>query len=465
MKGRVYRRGGTWSYRFDIDPDPLTGRRRQTSKGGFRTEREAWQACRAAMRDYERGRYVRQSRRTVEEALSEWLERIRHSLKPSMARHWQDYMAYYVVPHIGRRLVQEVDGSVCDALYARLLAEGRIKAKPRSGSKPVPVHSRRFSATGRALPCRPYRYDDVRCYRVHAADDPLLGQPIAARPRKPGAADRTGRRPRPGLEPKTVVNTHRMLHRAWEDFTAWGWARRNVVGDAHPPYVPRKGRKVWSVAQLRVFLERARHDRFFALWVLEATSGMRRSELAGARIDGFDFEAGTLTLERTRVVVDGQVVESDGKTENAQRIVVLDPLTLTLLRSHVEMLSRERAEFGSGYHDSGLLFCWEDGRPVHPDTITSRFRKIVESAGLPKINLHDVRHSYASAGRDAKIDWKALSERIGHSDVAFTMRQYVQTDLEVHRQVATALAELILDGVMPVTEPPAVRGNGPDAAI
>jgi len=213
-----------------------------------------------------------------------------------------------------------------------------------------------------------------------------------------------------------------------------------------------------------MFLERAHQDRFFALWVLEATSGMRRSELAGARIDDLDFEAGTLTLECTRVVVDGQVVQSDGKTENAQRIVVLDPLTLTLLRSHAGMLSRERAEFGSGYADSGLLFCWEDGRPVHPDTYSSRFRKIVESAGLPKINLHDVRHSYASAGRDAKIDWKTLSERIGHSDVAFTMRQYVQTDLEVHRQVATALAELILGGVIAAPDSPAPRRDGPGAA-
>ena len=126
------------------------------------------------------------------------------------------------------------------------------------------------------------------------------------------------------------------------------------------------------------------------------------------------------------------------------------------------MLSRERAEFGSAYVGSGLLFCWEDGRPVHPDTITSRFGKIVESAGLPKINLHDVRHSYASAGRDAKIDWKALSERIGHSDVAFTMRQYVQTDLEVHRQVATALAELILGSGVPALDPAAPRMDGPD---
>jgi integrase len=198
------------------------------------------------------------------------------------------------------------------------------------------------------------------------------------------------------------------------------------------------------VGQLRIFLQRARPDRFFALWVLEATSGMRRCELAGARLDGLDFEAGTLTLEITRVVVDGRVVQSDGKTENAQRLIVLDPFTLALLKKHIEMLSRERTEFGPGYEDHGLLFCWEDGRPPHPDTITRRFGKLVEAAGLPKIRLQDVRHSYATAGRDAKIDWKVLSERIGHSDVAFTMRQYVQTDLEVHREVANALAELIL---------------------
>src|SRR5215471_21870627 len=103
-------------------------------------------------------------------------------------------------------------------------------------------------------------------------------------------------------------------------------------------------------------------------------------------------------------------------------------------------------------------------RRLDPDTITSRFRKIVESADLPKINLHDVRHSYASAGRDAKIDWKALSERIGHSDVAFTMRQYVQTDLEAHRQVATALAELILGSGVPALDPPAPRRDGPATA-
>jgi integrase len=103
----------------------------------------------------------------------------------------------------------------------------------------------------------------------------------------------------PGLEPKTVVNTHRMLHRAWEDFEAWGWAKRNVVNDAHPPRVPRKRRKVWTVDQLQTFLIRAQSDRFFALWVLEATTGMRRCELAGALRNLLDLEAGTLAIEVT----------------------------------------------------------------------------------------------------------------------------------------------------------------------
>ena len=162
------------------------------------------------------------------------------------------------------------------------------------------------------------------------------------------------------------------------------------------------------MAQLQTFLQRARTDRFFALWVLEATSGMRRCELAGAQRDLLDLAAGTLEIDVTRVVVDGQVIESDGKTENAQHLLALDPFTLAALKAHVEMPDRERKDHGPDYHDHGVLFCWEDGRPPHPDTITRRFKQLAAAAGLPEIDLHDVRHSHATAGRDAKITDKAM---------------------------------------------------------
>jgi len=116
------------------------------------------------------------------------------------------------------------------------------------------------------------------------------------------------------------------------------------------------------------------------------------------------------------------------------------------------MLDQERKNFGPDYHDYGWLFCWENGQPPHPDTITRRTKRLAKAAGLPDIDLHDVRHSYATAGRDARIDWKALSKRIGHADVAFTMKQYVQTDLVADRQVASTapLPDLNLHVISPV---------------
>jgi len=97
-----------------------------------------------------------------------------------------------------------------------------------------------------------------------------------------------------------------MLHRAWEDFTVW--AGPGATSSATRTRPARKSRKVWTVPQLQTFLQHARPDRFFALWVLEATSGMRRCELAGARRDLLDLNAGTLQMESTRVVVDGKVI-------------------------------------------------------------------------------------------------------------------------------------------------------------
>ena len=128
-----------------------------------------------------------------------------------------------------------------------------------------------------------------------------------------------------------------------------------------------------------------------------ASVTLPRCELAGVRRDLLDLAAGTLEIDVTQVVVDGKVIESDGKTENAQHVLALDPFTLAVLKAHVEMLDRERSELGPDYHDQGVLFCWPDGRPPHPDTITRRFKQFAAAAGLPEIDLHDVRHSYATA--------------------------------------------------------------------
>lgn len=107
-------------------------------------------------------------------------------------------------------------------------------------------------------------------------------------------------------------------------------------------------------------------------------------------------------MHATRVVIDGRVIAEDGKSDDNRRSIALNPYTLALLRTHVPLLDAVRAGGGENYHDHVLLFCWEDSRPPHPDMITTRFNRITAAAGLPRIRLHDVRHSYATAGRPSR---------------------------------------------------------------
>ena len=73
------------------------------------------------------------------------------------------------------------------------------------------------------------------------------------------------------------------------------------------------------------------------------------------------------------------------------------------------------------YHDHGVLFCWPDGRPPHPDTITRRSKQLAAAAGLPEIDLHGVRHSYATAGQLVGTE-RSTRRRLASGSVTQTWR-------------------------------------------
>lgn len=134
-------------------------------------------------------------------------------------------------------------------------------------------------------------------------------------------------------------------------------------------------------------------DRDAGLWVLAATTGMRRSELAGVQRELLhitvscgkcdtpqDLHAerctscrtkrldlsGTLEIFETRVVVGGRAEDSDGKTESGSGTISLDAFTVAALRRHLAMLDEERRSFEGDYQDHGRLFCHPDGRAIPP---------------------------------------------------------------------------------------------------
>ena len=62
-----------------------------------------------------------------------------------------------------------------------------------------------------------------------------------------------------------------------------------------------------------------------------------------------------------------------------------------------------------------------DGRPWHPNVISRAFERLVATSGLPRIRLHDLRHTHAGHLLADGVNVKVVSERLGHASVAFTL--------------------------------------------
>ncbi len=227
-----------------------------------------------------------------------------------------------------------------------------------------------------------------------------------------------------GLSAKTVRNIHGMLHKALADAVRWGRAVRNAADAADQPRKPSPEMKVWTPEEMRSFLQHVCDDRYFAAWQLLATTGMRRGELLGLRWADVDLERGSLTILQVRTAVNYAVETGTPKTDKGSRTIALDPATLTALRTHRLRQNEERLAWGGAWTETGLVFVGSNGSAIHPQRLSQWFAQHVRRSGLPRVRLHDVRHSYATAVIRAGVPIKVVSQRIGHANPTITLTTY-----------------------------------------
>jgi integrase len=246
------------------------------------------------------------------------------------------------------------------------------------------------------------------------------------------------------LSPKSVRNVHIVAHKALADALRWGRVARNVADLADPPAIGRREMQIWSPAQLRQFLASAEGDRLYAAWLLLATSGMRRGEVLGLRWSDVDVAAARLSIVQSLVLVGYEPRFSEPKTAKGRRSISLDPSTVAALRRHRRRQAEERLSWGPTYRDSDLVFTREDGSLTHPESFAGQFMRLAVRAGLPRIRLHDLRHSYATAALTAGIPTRVVSDRLGHATVGITLDTYSHVLPSVDREASERVAELIL---------------------
>jgi hypothetical protein len=130
MRNNVRKRGSTWTYYAYVADG--TGRRRQITKGGFRTRKEAEAARVEVLSSINSGTFVRPEKVTVREFLEdEWLPSQRPpTLEESTYSSYADNIARHVVPYIGAIPLQRLSPMDLNALYRRLLDSGRKAPAP-----------------------------------------------------------------------------------------------------------------------------------------------------------------------------------------------------------------------------------------------------------------------------------------------------------------------------------------------
>lgn len=235
------------------------------------------------------------------------------------------------------------------------------------------------------------------------------------------------------LSKGSVIYVHCILHSALQDLVQSGQLDSNPARGLRPRHLKseRYEYRIWTYEQLRTFLERAKSDRSFALWRLLAFTGMRRSEALALKCADLRLGQGQLAIRRAFGVSERELYVTRPKTD-AERVIELDPETVKILRAHLR-------KHGLKESSDDWIFTNRHGGPLTPTSVTKRFQSLVAAADVPRIRLHDLRHTHASHLILSGANMKAVQERLGHADLMVTLNIYSHVLPTTQRDAVTQL--------------------------
>lgn len=381
MRGSVFKRAKSWAFVVDVSRDE-NGTRTRHQRAGFKTKKEAEAAMHEILHRLGSGEYVAPAAVTLGGYLrDQWLPAIQASVRPSTFESYRMIIEKHIAPALGGTKLQAVTPAKLNAFYAGLLSNGRSDGKG-------------------------------------------------------------------GLSPKSVRNAHVIIRKALSDAVKWSLIPCNPAAFAEPPKLVQSGdreMKTWSPQEARTLLGIVENDRLYAAWLLAISTGMRRGEILGLRWSDVDLEDARLSVRQTVITVSYEIIFSTPKTAKGRRSIALDKGTVLALRAHKKAQLEERMAIGSSrYSDNDLVFCKIDGQPMHPDLFSQQFDRMVARSPLPRIRLHDLRHSYATISLKAGVHPKVVSERLGHATVAFTLDRYSHAVPGMQEDAAEKVANLIM---------------------
>ncbi|MEK2491058.1 site-specific integrase [Kitasatospora purpeofusca] len=169
-------------------------------------------------------------------------------------------------------------------------------------------------------------------------------------------------------------------------------------------------------------------------------TGMRRGEILALHWSDVHLMDRKLYTRWTLAAIDnGKTHLREPKTEASRAWISLSPRVTTALhrQAALQMPAHPDARL------EGLVFARPGGTPLRPQWVLDQLRKRTAELDLPKIGLHDLRHTAASIMIAENIPLAVVSKTLRHSTLATTINLYGHLFKDSADQAVQALASAL----------------------
>ncbi|WP_066639184.1 tyrosine-type recombinase/integrase [Desulfolucanica intricata] len=368
------------SWTIIIEGERVGGKRKRITKSVKGTKKEAEKIMHQMITELNKGIYIETNNLTFEAFLEKWLEDYaKLKTTPKTFLRYEEIIKSRIIPDLGKLPMDKLKPMHLQQFYAKLLTGGRKDGKEG------------------------------------------------------------------GLSPTTVMQHHRIIHKSLDTAVKWQIAARNVADAVEPPQKTKHEIVVLDETQVRKMLDAAQNTPYFGPILLAVTTGMRRGEILGLRWQDVEWNSNILQIRQTIQYTPGKgIFFKQPKTVGSYRPVKITSSIIEFLKKHKLEQAKIKLMLGPEiYEENGLVFCQDNGKPMHPDSISSWFPAFMERNWLPKIRFHDLRHTHATLLLKQGIHPKVVSERLGHAGISITMDIYSHLLPGMQEEAASKIDQVI----------------------
>src|SRR6266487_1718139 len=246
-----------------------------------------------------------------------------------------------------------------------------------------------------------------------------------------------------GYAAESVINFHKVIHKALDTAVRWRLVPRNVSEDVTLPKHGAEGEsQSLTVPQARQLLAAAKGHELEAMIVLLLDTGMRHGEITALRWEDINFEKGTVSIHRTVSHLRKGISEGEPKTATSEREIMLSPSVFAVLQEHRIRQREMQQRAGEKWQRLDLVFSNDKGGYLLKTTNTSKFHRLLARAGLPEIRIHDLRYTAITLMMEMGINQKAIQHRVGHAHLEQTWK-YTHVSDAMQAEIVSRLDTLL----------------------